>query len=136
MRPNGGAYAGAALYTDSLVALRAATGKLLWYDQVRKHDVRDYDFEASPIVVGRRVYGAGKAGRVVAWNRLTGKRMWSQSVGTHLHDLGPLPVAWTTRLPRALGRCPDADVICRRAPLRSGRGPLHAGKRRAHACAQ
>ena len=30
-----------------------ARGKLLWYDQVTKHDVRDYDFEASPIVVGR-----------------------------------------------------------------------------------
>ncbi len=103
LRPNGGAYAGAALYTDSLVALRAATGKLLWYDQVRKHDVRDYDFEASPIVVGRRVYGAGKAGRVVAWNRLTGKRLWSQSVGTHLHDLGPLPVAWTTVCPGLWG---------------------------------
>ena len=56
------------------VALSSSTGKLRWYDQVTKHDVRDYDFEASPIVVGPRVFGAGKAGRVVAWNRHSGRR--------------------------------------------------------------
>jgi outer membrane protein assembly factor BamB len=89
--PNGGAHPGANLYTDSLLALDSRTGKLLWHDQVTKHDVRDYDFEASPIVVGRTVFGAGKAGRVVAWNRLSGTRLWSHAVGTHLHDLGPLP---------------------------------------------
>jgi alcohol dehydrogenase (cytochrome c) len=91
VRPNGGMYPGPVPYTDALVALTADTGKLLWYDQVTKHDVRDYDLEASPIVVGRNVYGAGKAGRVVAWDRLTGARRWTQAVGTHLHDLGPLP---------------------------------------------
>src|SRR6185295_12223646 len=84
-------YPGPVPYTDALLALTAAGGKLLWYDQVTKHDVRDYDLEASPIVVGRNVYGAGKAGRVVAWDRLTGARRWAQAVGTHLHDLGPLP---------------------------------------------
>jgi len=101
--PNGAVFAGAALYTDSLLALQARTGKLLWYSQVTRHDVRDYDFEASPIVVGRTVYGAGKAGRVVAWNRFTGKRLWTQAVGTHLHDLGPLPAAWTTVCPGLWG---------------------------------
>ena len=78
-------------YTDALLSLTAGTGQLLWYDQVTKHDVRDYDLEASPIVVGRSVYGAGKSGRVVAWDRISGKRQWTQTVGTHLHDLGPLP---------------------------------------------
>jgi outer membrane protein assembly factor BamB len=91
VRPNGGMYPGPVPYTDALLALRAGTGKLLWYDQVTKHDVRDYDFEATPIVVGRSVYGAGKAGRVVAWDRVTGARRWARAVGTHLHDLGPLP---------------------------------------------
>jgi alcohol dehydrogenase (cytochrome c) len=90
IRPNGGMYPGPVPYTDALVALRADTGKLLWSDQVTKHDVRDYDFEASPIVVGGAVFGAGKAGRVVAWNRRSGRRLWSTAVGTHLHDLGPL----------------------------------------------
>ena len=91
VRPNGGMYPGPVPYTDALLALTADTGKLLWYDQVTKHDVRDYDLEASPIIVGRNVYGAGKAGRVVAWDRVTGARRWAQAVGTHLHDLGPLP---------------------------------------------
>lgn len=90
-RPNGGMYPGPVPYTDALLTLTASTGKLLWFDQVTKHDVRDHDFEASPIVVGRVVYGAGKGGRVVAWDRVSGKRLWARAVGTHLHDLGPLP---------------------------------------------
>ncbi|HEY3922069.1 MAG TPA: PQQ-binding-like beta-propeller repeat protein [Gaiellaceae bacterium] len=89
--PNGGMYPGPVLYTDALVVLDARTGKLLWYDQVTKHDVRDYDLSLSPILVGDDVYSAGKAGRVVAWNRTSGKRLWATAVGTHLHDLGPLP---------------------------------------------
>ena len=101
--PNGGAFPGPVPYTDALVTLQARTGKLLWYDQVTKHDVRDYDFEASPVVVGGTVFGAGKAGRVVAWNRSTGRRRWARAVGTHLHDLGPLPRAWTTVCPGLWG---------------------------------
>ena len=105
--PNGGAFAGAALYTDSLVVLDGSSGKLLWFDQVTRHDVRDYDFETSPVlatVAGRAVvFGAGKAGRVVAWNRATHTRLWSRAVGTHLHDLGPLPARPTTVCPGFLG---------------------------------
>jgi alcohol dehydrogenase (cytochrome c) len=103
LRPNGGAFPGLALYTDALLALNARTGKLLWYDQVTPHDVRDYDFEASPIIVGASVYGAGKGGRVVAWNRRTGKRLWTRAVGSHLHDLGPLPSRPTTVCPGLWG---------------------------------
>ena len=102
-RPNGGAHPGTTPYVDALVTLEAKTGKLLWYDQVTKHDVRDYDFEASPIVVGGTVYGAGKAGRVVAWNRVSGKRLWTQTVGTHKNDLGPLPKQLTTVCPGLWG---------------------------------
>src|ERR1700680_106915 len=49
-QPNGGAYPGAALYTDSLVVLDGLTGRLLWYAQVTPHDVRDYDFQLPPIL--------------------------------------------------------------------------------------
>jgi outer membrane protein assembly factor BamB len=96
-------YPGPVPYTDALVALTAMSGLLLWHDQVTKHDVRDYDFEASPIIAGRVVFGAGKAGRVVAWDRITGKRLWSRAVGTHLHDLGPLPKQPTTVCPGLWG---------------------------------
>jgi outer membrane protein assembly factor BamB len=105
--PNGGSFPGPALYTDSLVVLAGATGKLLWYDQVTPHDVRDYDFQVSPILasVGARrvVFGAGKGGRVVAWDRAAHTRLWSRAVGTHLHDLGPLPLQPAPVCPGLLG---------------------------------
>ncbi len=47
--PNARSRPGPNLYTDSLVALDGATGKLLWYQQVTPHDLRDYDFQDSPI---------------------------------------------------------------------------------------
>lgn len=101
--PNGAAFRGPARYTDSLVVLAGDTGTLLWADQVTRHDVRDYDFQDSPILAGRFVFGGGKAGRVVAWNRSTHARIWSRAVGTHLHDLGPLPRRTTTVCPGHLG---------------------------------
>ncbi len=96
--PNGGVFPGPVPYTNSLVVLDGRTGRLLWHDQVTPHDVRDYDFQDSPILatldVGgravRAVFGAGKAGRVVAWNRVTRRRIWTRAVGTRLNDLGPL----------------------------------------------
>ena len=55
------------------------------------HDVRDYDFADSPILSGGIVFGAGKAGRVIAWSRATGRRLWQTAVGTHLNDPGRCP---------------------------------------------
>lgn len=93
--PNGGAYAGPALYTDSLLDLTASDGKLRWADQVTPHDVRDYDFSLPPILTqagGRElVIGAGKEGSVIAWDRRTHARVWSARVGRHRNDTGPLP---------------------------------------------
>lgn len=101
--PNGAAFPGPAMYTDSLVVLDAKTGALDWTDQVTPHDVRDYDFEATPILAGDLVIGAGKAGRVVAWDRSTHKRVWSTPVGKHLNDIGPLPAKPVTVCPNLLG---------------------------------
>ncbi|MDX6487206.1 MAG: quinohemoprotein ethanol dehydrogenase [Gaiellaceae bacterium] len=105
--PNGAAFPGPALYTDSLVVLAGATGALRWYDQVTRHDVRDYDFQVSPVLAsvgGRRVVlGAGKGARVVAWDRAAHTRLWSRAVGTHLHDVGPLPKEQTRVCPGLLG---------------------------------
>jgi alcohol dehydrogenase (cytochrome c) len=105
--PNGGAYAGRALYTDSLVVLDAATGKLAWYDQVTPHDVRDYDFQLPPVIgelSGRPVvFGAGKAGLVIAWNRATHRRLWKTAVGVHRNDSGSLPRRPVSVCPGLLG---------------------------------
>jgi alcohol dehydrogenase (cytochrome c) len=105
--PNGGLFPGPALYTDSLVVLDGASGRLLWYDQVTPHDVRDYDFQASPILAtvgGRRaVFGAGKGGVVVAWDRAAHTRLWAHAIGVHLNDRGPLPRQPNTVCPGLLG---------------------------------
>jgi outer membrane protein assembly factor BamB len=105
--PNGAAFPGPVPYTDSLIVLAARTGRLLWSDQVTPHDVRDHDFQATPILasVGGKdiVFGAGKAGTVIAWNRMTRTRLWRRDVGLHLNDAGPLPRRRVTVCPGLLG---------------------------------
>jgi len=105
--PNGAAYAGRALYTDSLLDVDALSGKLRWHDHVTPHDVRDYDFQLPPILasVGGRqlVLGAGKAGIVVAWDRNTHRRLWHAAVGHHRNDRGPLPLHRVQVCPGLLG---------------------------------
>jgi outer membrane protein assembly factor BamB len=102
-RPNGGSYPGPVLYTDSLLVLDGRTGELEWTDQVTPHDIRDYDFHLPPILVAARdrplVVGAGKAGRVIAWDRRTHERVWETRVGRHRNDTGPLPA-------KPVGVCP------------------------------
>ena len=100
-------YAGRDLYTDSLLVLDARTGKLRWYDQVTRHDVRDYDFAQPPILAEANgkplVVGAGKSGLVVAWNRRTHRRLWTAPVGIHRNDRGPLPRRLVRVCPGLLG---------------------------------
>jgi outer membrane protein assembly factor BamB len=103
-RPNGAHFPGPALYTDSLLVLEGDTGRLVWHDQVTPHDVRDYDFQATPILADDElVIGAGKAGLVIAWNRDTHERVWTARVGLHRNDVGPLPRRWVTVCPGLYG---------------------------------
>jgi alcohol dehydrogenase (cytochrome c) len=101
--PNGGAYPGPVRWTDSLLELDAATGRLLWAAQVTPHDVRDHDFQDPPVLAGGLVVGAGKAGRVVAWERSSHRRAWSTAVGLHRNDRGPLPARPVSVCPGLLG---------------------------------
>jgi alcohol dehydrogenase (cytochrome c) len=101
--PNGGAYPGPALWTDSLLALDARSGRLRWFDQVTPHDIRDHDFQDPPVVVGDLVVGAGKDGRVIAWDRNTHRRVWSTALGARRNDAGPLPRHGVTVCPGLLG---------------------------------
>ena len=101
--PNGAAYPGPVPYTDSLLVLDARTGRLLWHDQVTPHDVRDHDFQATPLLTGGRIIGAGKGGRVIAWDPSTHKRLWEATVGMHRNDTGPLPAHRVVVCPGLLG---------------------------------
>ncbi len=110
--PNAKSRPGPNLYTDSLVALNGTTGKLLWYRQITAHDVRDYDFQDSPIITTQKiagnnteiVIGAGKSGKVVAFRAGNGKRLWTLNVGKHnAYQYGPLPAKPVTYCPGSGG---------------------------------
>jgi quinoprotein glucose dehydrogenase len=80
----GGARHGNNLYSSSIVALDAATGKTRWYFQLTHHDVWDYDAEASPSMMdvvkdGRKipvVVAISKPGLMFFLNRDTGQSLY------------------------------------------------------------
>jgi outer membrane protein assembly factor BamB len=99
--PNGSSRPGPNLYTNSLVALDHRTGELLWYNQVRPHDLFNLDFQASPMLATVNidgserdiVIGSGKLGIVYAFDRETGETLWSTPIGLHQNDdLTALPL--------------------------------------------
>jgi glucose dehydrogenase len=53
----GGANPGNNLYSDSLVALDATTGKMKWFQQLVHHDIWDYDIAAAPVLIDVRRNG-------------------------------------------------------------------------------
>jgi alcohol dehydrogenase (cytochrome c) len=71
------------LYTGSIAAVDAATGKLRWYYQMVPHDVWDYDPASPPILMDIAQQGdtvpavaeAGKTGWVYLLDRRTGRRI-------------------------------------------------------------
>lgn len=76
----GGDRAGKNLFSDCLVALRADTGKLVWYYQMVHHDLWDYDLASPPNLVTLRRGGIAidavvqptKNGFIFVLNRDTG----------------------------------------------------------------
>ena len=110
--PNGSSRPGPNLYTNSMVALDAKSGKLLWYKQVLPHDIFDLDFQISPVLTSATiqgsqkdiVIGSGKLGKVYAFDRKTGEIYWQVPVGQHQNDdLKALPAGTTRVLPGVLG---------------------------------
>jgi len=72
------------LFSDSLLALDARTGNLIWYYQLVHHDLWDYDATAAPQLLTVRHNGrsvpvvaeAGKNGFLYVFNRVTGAPLW------------------------------------------------------------
>lgn len=58
------------LYTDSVVALHARTGKLAWYFQFTPHDIYDWDSAQTPILADLPV--KGKTRKVICWANRNG----------------------------------------------------------------
>jgi len=71
--------------TDSVVAVNAMTGKLVWAKQEVSHDMWDYDAAASPMIINATVKGqkkklvvqGGKSGLWFAWDAATGDAVWN-----------------------------------------------------------
>jgi quinoprotein glucose dehydrogenase len=97
------------LFGTSIVAVEAASGKLLWYFQVVHHDIWDYDTEAPPTLVDVRRHGkiipavviVNKTGLLFVLNRVTGKPLFpvverpvppSDVPGEHASPTQPFPV--------------------------------------------
>ena len=72
---------GANLWTESIVALDADSGKLKWYFQVSPHDTHDFDNTTTPILIDKSIDGkqrklvsqAARNGFFVTLDRVTGK---------------------------------------------------------------
>jgi quinate dehydrogenase (quinone) len=96
---------GKGLFGNSLVALNAATGKLLWYYQVVHHDLWDYDLAAPPaLVVVRRkgrdipaVAQVTKMGFLFILDRLTGKPLFPVEERPVPPSKIPGEAAWPTQ---------------------------------------
>ncbi len=77
----GGERAGHNRYANSLVALNAADGKLVWHQQLVHHDVWDYDVASQPLLIDMEREGkaiaavvqATKTGMLFVFDRETGE---------------------------------------------------------------
>lgn len=111
--PNGSSRPGPNLYTDTMMALDHATGEMKWFNQVYPHDLFDFDLQIAPILASANisgkqqdiVIGAGKMGRVYAFNRSTGGLLWVAVVGEHNENdqLDVLPNGTTRVRPAVIG---------------------------------
>ncbi len=80
----GGDRKGNDLFSTSLVAANASTGKELWYFQVVHHDIWDYDLESPPVLLEIKhglkripaVAIVSKTGMAFFFNRVTGKPIY------------------------------------------------------------
>ena len=115
----GGARRGSDIYSDSLVALRAKTGKIAWYFQTTHHDLWDYDNPAQPLLctihrngvdISAVVQGT-KRGQLFVFNRVTGEPVFpieekpvpqSDVLGEETSPTQPFPTLPPPLVPQSL----------------------------------
>lgn len=80
----GGERIGDNLYANSIVAIRASTGKVVWHFQAVHHDIWDYDIPAQPVLLNIKRNGkeipavlvVTKMGHIFVLNRETGEHLF------------------------------------------------------------
>ncbi|MDQ2901895.1 MAG: pyrroloquinoline quinone-dependent dehydrogenase [Acidobacteriota bacterium] len=97
----GGDRKGQNLYGDSLVALNAATGKVVWYYQFVHHDIWDYDPPAPPALITAQgkpaVVQVTKMGLVFILDRKTGKPLFPVEERAVPQSAVPGEATWPTQ---------------------------------------
>jgi quinoprotein glucose dehydrogenase len=101
----GGDRKGQDLFANSLVALQASTGKLVWYFQMVHHDIWDYDPPAQPALITVRQSGKSipavaevtKMGFVFIFDRVTGKPLFPVEERPVPQSDVPSEAAWPTQ---------------------------------------
>lgn len=118
---NGDGRRGDNLYTCSLVALNADTGKLKWHYQFTPHDVHDWDAVADPVLIDLQIAGkpvkavvhANRNGFFYALDRATGRLLaaksytkvsWTDGIGA---DGRPHPIAGQDPTEEGNKSCPS-----------------------------
>jgi glucose dehydrogenase len=112
--PNGTSRPGPNDYANCLVAYDPTGAGVVWYINVKPHDIYDHDNQQTPVLGDveingantRLVFSAGKHGFVVAAGRDTGIEYWRVPVGEHMNDLldeFPTDGSSVTTLPGVFG---------------------------------
>jgi glucose dehydrogenase len=104
------------LYTGSLVAIDAKTGKMKWFHQLIHHDIWDFDMPTPPLLVDVRrngkvipaVFLTGKFNLVFMFNRDTGAPLYGLTERPVPRSDNPAGYSWPTQpfpdTPEPIGR--------------------------------
>jgi quinoprotein glucose dehydrogenase len=91
----GGPHHGNNLYSDSLVALDALTGRMKWHKQLVHHDIWDYDLSAAPALVEVRRNGQ-VIPAVVQQTKMSLLFIFNRETGEPIFGIEERPVPQTT----------------------------------------
>jgi quinoprotein glucose dehydrogenase len=91
----GGPHHGNNLYSDSLVALDALTGRIKWYRQLVHHDIWDYDLAAAPALIDVRRNGQ-TIPAVVQQTKMSLLFIFNRETGEPIFGIEERPVPQTT----------------------------------------
>lgn len=121
---NGDERGGDNLYSDSVLAIEAATGELRWHYQFTPHDLHDWDAQQTPMLIDTRFQGrdrkllaqANRNGFFYVLDRLSGERLlakpfvekltWARSIGP---DGRPIRADGSDPTPGGIKVCPAVE---------------------------
>jgi quinoprotein glucose dehydrogenase len=113
----GGHRPGDNLFSDSIVCLNIKTGKMVWFKQLIRHDIWDYDMPVHPILVDVRVNGrpvkavaqTGKMAFMWVFDRTNGQPIWPiPDVAVTQTDV---PTEWTAATQPIPSKPPAYDYV-------------------------